>query len=159
MITCAHQVTCILLCTDSCTIECMIRITTARMPSRVTGAFYLLVHVFVWNQRYFSPCPIWIACACMNLCDCRYVHHVLIIWCTCDMPTCFATEVLNKLVTTRQPYNFCSWHVPPVWIPKLDYGCKSYRMLVDRYRWLYGRSIICTYICMVGNRSNIGSKK
>ena len=48
-----------LLCTDSCAIDCMRRLLAeaARMPRIATVTLYRLVHVFVRNRRYFCPFP------------------------------------------------------------------------------------------------------
>ena len=109
---CDDQVTCMLLRTDSCAIDCTrgLLAEAAWMPRIATGTFYFLVHVFVRYGRYFCLCPsrfrahVYVG---------TFLGHVSSPDALVRRPHVSAPEVLNKLVTTKQPYNILSWHVPP----------------------------------------------
>ena len=98
--------------TDSCTIDCTrgLLAEVARMPRIATGTFYRLVHVFVRNRKYF--------CSCLSRFHAHvyvgtFLGHVSSPDALVRRPHVSAQEVLNKLVTTKQPYNILSCHVPP----------------------------------------------
>ena len=100
-----------LLRTDSCAIDCTrgLLAEAARMPRIATGIFYFLVHVFVRYGRYFCLCPR------------RFRTHVYVGTFVGHVspdalvrrPRVSAPDVLIKLVTTKQPYNILSCHIPP----------------------------------------------
>ena len=80
------------------------------MPRRSTRSVYRLGYVFFRNRRYSCP---FLAELCAHVAIHTMVGHVLNTWRARDVPTGIAPEVLSKLVTARQPYNFRSCHVPP----------------------------------------------